>query len=316
MLPEHELLLDSDDVLLVLGIVVPQLVQDLGFNKALFVESLLVSEHLEGDTLFVLVIVALEDLAKAALAEPTRDLKPVGDVLALFSDVFVFVIIEAVVVDSIRSGGRPFLPLPSLEREPVNRVILDDLRLLYLHEVLREVYHGVPRIHWEHHLLILLIQRTHSSLLHNGTQVAGLALLDQMGRKLRPLIKCGLVGCGCCILDHVSLIHYVVPLDAHQRVFVPISDVIDYGLPLVLQLNRVVTPVGKRTVQERRLIHFELLVLTSGHGIVRVLRKQSLVENASIEAILMPVLRWQGASVVRMLRAVGGGLTILSHVSA
>ena len=64
------------------------------------------------------------------------------------------------------------------------------------------------------------------------------------------------------------------------------------------------------------MIHFELLVLTSGHGIVRVLRKQSLVENASIEAILMPVLRWQGASVVRMLRAVGGGLTILSHVSA
>ena len=66
VLPKDKLLLDSDDVFLIFGVVIAQLVQDFGFNQTLLIESLFVSQNLKSDSFALLVVIALEDLAEGA----------------------------------------------------------------------------------------------------------------------------------------------------------------------------------------------------------------------------------------------------------
>ena len=156
MLAEHELFLDPDDVLFVLGIVITQLIQNLGFNKTLLVQTLFISENFERACLLELVVEYLEHLAKAAFTEAISDLESVRYVLTLFSNVLVLVVVETVVVNAIWRSRWTLCPLPLLQREPVDCVVLDDLALLILHEVLGEVDDGVARVHRELQLFIFV----------------------------------------------------------------------------------------------------------------------------------------------------------------
>lgn len=158
MLAEHELLSDADDVLFVLRVSVAQLVEDLGLNETLLVEALLVTQDLQGGDFFLLMIISLEHLAKATLAEATSDFEAVGYVLALVRDVLVLVIIKTIVVDAVGSGWWALLPLTLLQGEPVDGLEVEDLRLLDVHQVLAEVDDRVPRVHREDAVLLLAVQ--------------------------------------------------------------------------------------------------------------------------------------------------------------
>lgn len=133
VLAEDELLLYANDVLFVLWVVVAELLQNLGFNETLLVESLLVSENLERNVLLVLVIKTFEYLAEAALSKPVYDLETVADVLALLGDVLVLVVVEAVVVDTVGRGRRPLGRLALVDVEPVDGVVVEYFLFFDLH---------------------------------------------------------------------------------------------------------------------------------------------------------------------------------------
>lgn len=133
MLAEDELFFYADYILFVLWVVVSQLLQNLGFNEALLVEALLVSENLEGHVLLVLVIKTFEYLAEAALSEPVDDLEAVADVLAFLGDVLVLVVVEAVVVDAVGRSRWSLGRLALVDVEPVDRIVVEYFLFFDLH---------------------------------------------------------------------------------------------------------------------------------------------------------------------------------------
>lgn len=60
------------------------------------------------------MVEALEYLSEAALAQPAHDLEPVREMASVVGDVFVLVIIETVVIHTVRSGWRALILLPLL----------------------------------------------------------------------------------------------------------------------------------------------------------------------------------------------------------
>ena len=176
MLAEDELLLYADYVLFVLRVVVAQLLQNLGLDQTLLVQPLLVSEDLECNVLLVLVIKTFENLAEAALTEPVDDLEAVADVLTLLRDVLVLVVVEAVVVDSVGRRRRSLGRLALVDVEPINGVVVKDLLLFDLHQVLRKIDNGCPRVHREFQLPLLISKVAIACLLHNRRETGGHSL--------------------------------------------------------------------------------------------------------------------------------------------
>ena len=104
------------------------------------------------------MIVALKDLSKTTLTQPRNDLIPINKMIALLSDVLIFIVVKAIIIDSIRSGRRTLLPLPLLKWEPVNSIVLEYFALFNFHQVLGKVNNRISRVHWKHHLFLGLIE--------------------------------------------------------------------------------------------------------------------------------------------------------------
>ncbi len=81
MLSEDELVETPNNILLIFGILIIQMLYQLRLNETLLVQSLFVLEDLERCILSELVIVALEYNAEAAFAKLLDDFVPVGQVL-------------------------------------------------------------------------------------------------------------------------------------------------------------------------------------------------------------------------------------------
>ena len=111
------------------------------------------------------MVKALEYLSETTLAKLISDLKPIANMLAFFCDVLILVIIKSVVLDSVRSRWRPFLVFPFLNIEPVDDFVVEDLALLVVHEVLREVDNHCSWVYWELKVPLMIIQGAVCSLL-------------------------------------------------------------------------------------------------------------------------------------------------------
>lgn len=97
MLPEIELVQTTNNIFLVLWVLVVQVLDELGLDQSLLVESLLVLEYLESAVLSILVIKALEDHSKTALANFLDDFPPVGEMLVDLAEVLIGIGIEAII---------------------------------------------------------------------------------------------------------------------------------------------------------------------------------------------------------------------------
>ena len=69
MLPEHHEVLDSDDIVLVVPVMVVEILEDSQLHTSLILELLLIANDFDSDTLVGLVIKTLDSLTKAALAK-------------------------------------------------------------------------------------------------------------------------------------------------------------------------------------------------------------------------------------------------------
>ena len=149
MLAEHERLQDAHDVLLVLGVVVFQLLQDAGLDQALLVEALLVAKDLECYHFLLLVVEALEDLTKGTLTDAFLHLESVGNVIVHLADVLALLVIEASVLGAVGRGERLSVVFALEDVQVVDLVVLQNLRLLVVKQVLAQVHHHFAGLHWE-----------------------------------------------------------------------------------------------------------------------------------------------------------------------
>lgn len=70
------------------------------------------------------MVKAFEHLAKTSFSKPIGNLKPIAYVLALFCDVFVLVIVEAVVVNAIWSCWWTLCLFSFINIEPIYGIIV------------------------------------------------------------------------------------------------------------------------------------------------------------------------------------------------
>ena len=85
MFSENKFFFHSNDVFFVFRVALAELVHYLGFYYALLIKPLLISQDLKRHYFLFLVVHALEDLSKRALAQSLGDLVPIGDVMAYIS---------------------------------------------------------------------------------------------------------------------------------------------------------------------------------------------------------------------------------------
>lgn len=178
MLAEDKFLFDADDILFVFGVIVTQLLEDLRLDQSLLVEALFVSEDFKSSIFLILMIEALEDLAKAALAKPVDDLEAVADMLALLGDVLILVIVEAVVVHAVGRRRRALRRLPLVDVEPVNSIVVENFLLFDFHEVFWEIDEGSARVHGEFEFAFLVGEIAVAGLFDDWGEARGNTLLD------------------------------------------------------------------------------------------------------------------------------------------
>ena len=97
MVPPHEVVLEFDYALDLIGVVLLQEEEELGLYSGLIVVLLLVLNHLDGDHLTSFVVLAFEDLAKRALANELDQFETVTDLVAGHDSIVALVVIKAVI---------------------------------------------------------------------------------------------------------------------------------------------------------------------------------------------------------------------------
>ena len=68
MLSENEFFFNSDDIFLIIWVIISQLLQYFGLNKSLFIQSLFISQNFKARILLQLVIIAPEHLSKTTFS--------------------------------------------------------------------------------------------------------------------------------------------------------------------------------------------------------------------------------------------------------
>ena len=124
---EVEVLLHLHQIMLVLLVLVPQVLQNLELHQRLVVKPLLVPYHLHRHRSSHLVVVTAHHLPEATLAELVDDLEPVREMVALAHDVVSPFVVVAVVI-----APASLLALHLLRADPreVHARVLQDLRPL------------------------------------------------------------------------------------------------------------------------------------------------------------------------------------------
>lgn len=85
MLSKNKLFLNSDDVFLIIRVIIPQLLKNFSFNQALFIKSLFVSQDFEPRILLQLVIKTSENLPKTTFSKPSDNFEPISNMTSLLS---------------------------------------------------------------------------------------------------------------------------------------------------------------------------------------------------------------------------------------
>ena len=135
VLSEHELVKSSDDVLLVLGVSVVQVPDQLGLDQTLLVQPLLVLEDLERAVLLFLVVVALEHDTEGSSAEFFLNFISVLNLIFCFINIICLVVVESVVV----RGARALLGVLVLARQLILDVLPNSLVLAVEGQVVNHV---------------------------------------------------------------------------------------------------------------------------------------------------------------------------------
>ena len=102
MVAEYAVILDLDDVVLVLGVLPLEVLEDTQLDTSLVLVSLLVFYYFDGHCLACLVVDAFERLTEAALPEEVDHLETIVDVVLEHDDVVAILIVVTRIVQLCR----------------------------------------------------------------------------------------------------------------------------------------------------------------------------------------------------------------------
>ena len=128
MFPEVARILDSDDVHLVIWVVITQVCHYVQLDLCLVFKLLLVPDDLHSDELTGFVILAFNRLTEAALPQEIKHFKPKRQVIPQDHGVIALVVIIAIVV--ILAGLALYFGLSCYRTQKVNHFIVQNLSLL------------------------------------------------------------------------------------------------------------------------------------------------------------------------------------------
>lgn len=125
------------DIHRVVAVLLLEVVQNADLLLCLAMEAFLVADHLEGDVLLHLVVVGLDHLAEAALANDLEHLVPVGDVIVGHVQVGAVVVVEAVVVGATDHA----LSLLGVRAHEVDMCVVEDLMVFEGGQLMHVLFH-------------------------------------------------------------------------------------------------------------------------------------------------------------------------------
>ena len=102
MISENAVVFDLDDVVLVFGVMLLQVLEDAKLDTCLMLVSLLIFDDLYGHDLSCFMVQAPQSLAKAALSEEVDHFEPVVDVILHHYIVVTILVVIAIVVQLSR----------------------------------------------------------------------------------------------------------------------------------------------------------------------------------------------------------------------
>lgn len=130
MLPEHAVVFDPNDVVGIIWVVLFEMQQYFQLDASLVLELLFISDDLQGNDFFGLVVDALECLPKGALTEEVQDLEPVSNMILQDDAVIAsFVIIAEIVLLLSRA-----LDLLGSDAQEVALSVIEDFTLFVFSE--------------------------------------------------------------------------------------------------------------------------------------------------------------------------------------
>ena len=104
MVPEHKIVLNLDNTLLVIGVVLLREKKKFGFNGRLIVVLFLILNKFHSDHLLGLVVETFQDLTESSLANLLNDLEPEAYLIILRYPVVAISVIVTVVNDPLGLG--------------------------------------------------------------------------------------------------------------------------------------------------------------------------------------------------------------------
>lgn len=141
MVSPYKVVEQFDDSFHVLTVVFLQDEEQFCLHGGLVVVLLLILHHFDGHLLAGLVVEALDDGPEGALTNLLNNLESICNLVASFKSVVAFLIIEAVVNESLQLGGNVLLVLPG--EVPYFFILVNFGSLVVIKHVLRKDTHHI-----------------------------------------------------------------------------------------------------------------------------------------------------------------------------
>lgn len=139
MVAEVKVVQHVDDVVRVIHVLLPQLIQNAHLDQGLLVEPLLIPDDLDGHVLVRLVIERPHHLPKAALADQLENLVAIRDVV--MDDLVVAAVL--VVVTAVEYRARLAVDLERVQAQVPDLRVLFNLRLLVVGHAVSVQFDGL-----------------------------------------------------------------------------------------------------------------------------------------------------------------------------
>lgn len=131
MFSEHDTLFDPNNIMLIIGVVISEMFEDLNLHSCLMLKLLLVPDDLHCHHFFLLMIKALQSLSKTSWSKWFKYFKPICDVILICN----FVITPIIIISIVMCLKWRALYLIWFKSKEEDLLIIQDLTFLIIREL-------------------------------------------------------------------------------------------------------------------------------------------------------------------------------------
>jgi hypothetical protein len=178
VLPKHKLIQHLYDVFFVLRVFLVQHLNQLGFNKPLFVQPFFILKHFQSYKFLLLVVENSEHNAKRTLTQLFNDFVSIVNMVVVATMVLLLIRVESVVGGFIQTAPLSAAwqlsvlaspPLPLLHVEKVNGLVIMNFPPFNFCQVVAKTFNRFSNCHWKFMLADMCNGRRGISIRHLHT---------------------------------------------------------------------------------------------------------------------------------------------------